>query len=53
LTVRLAYVNFHGGRALEAAGRLRPDDDPDVSFLEHHCGEVLEAVDRICDWVDR
>jgi len=52
LTIRLAYVNFHGGRALEAAGRLDPDADLDESFLQRNCGEALEAVDRICDWVD-
>ena len=52
LTVRLAYVNFDGARVLEAAGRLAPDADPDESFLQLHCGETLEAVDRICNWVD-
>jgi hypothetical protein len=25
---------------------------PQESFLQLHCGETLEAIDRICDWVD-
>ena len=52
LTVRISYVNFDGRRALEAAldGPEAPPVDDD--FLAEYCGETLEAVDRICNWLD-
>jgi len=28
------------------------DRDLDEQFLKHHCGTVLEAVERICAWVE-
>jgi aspartate aminotransferase len=48
LTLRLSYVDFDGGRALAA---LRESQGTiDDSFLEKHCGRVLEAIDRMVTW---
>ena len=49
LTVRIAYVDFDGGRALDAVAALG-GAEPDEAFLRSHCPAVLGAVDRICDW---
>ena len=53
LTARIAYVNFDGGRALEAARALPPEGVIGDDFLRAHCGDVLEAVERVSEWVDR
>lgn len=49
LTMRMAYVDFDGAAALEAArkaqGRLGDD------FVREHCGKLATAVDRIGEWV--
>jgi len=51
LTARIAYVNFDGKQALDAAIDV-PDDQPlERSFLQENCGETMEAVRRICDWL--
>ena len=51
LTARLAYVDFPGGEALEAARSIPKDERIDGSFLQDHCGRMLEAVDRIIAWI--
>lgn len=51
LTVRLAYVNFDGERALRGASRLNSGELPGIEFLRAYCAETLEAVDRIGDWI--
>ena len=55
LGARLAYVDFDGAEALEAsaasaasAAGTRLGED----FLRRYCGRTVEAVDRLCDWVD-
>jgi aspartate aminotransferase len=47
LTARLAYVDFDGAAALEGAGREHLDE----AWLRAHCGDVLEAIDCVCQWV--
>jgi aspartate aminotransferase len=51
LTLRMAYVDFDGTAALIAASGTPPDQTIDERFLKEHCRPVIEAVDRICDWV--
>jgi aspartate aminotransferase len=53
LTARMAYVNFDGESALEAARSLPPETELDDTLLQARCGEVLEAIDRVSDWVER
>ena len=47
LTARLAYVNFDGAAALEAAR----ETDVDPAFVETHCDRTIAAVNRLCEWV--
>ena len=51
LTLRMAYVDFDGTAALIAATGTPPDETLGESFVLERCRPVLEAVDRICDWV--
>ena len=52
LTLRLAYVDFDGASALNAAAARRPDGELDEAFLRRYCPKVTEAVDRIVAWVN-
>lgn len=51
LTCRLAYVNFDGAACLRHAGTVADNEALGVAFLEAHCRGVLEAVDRIREWL--
>ena len=45
LSARLAYVDFNGSKALAAETKL------DERFLTEYCPRVLEAIDKIQNWV--
>jgi aspartate aminotransferase len=51
LTVRLAYVNFDGARALAAAAELPRGAPVDERFLRRHCAETVEATEWLCEWI--
>ncbi len=53
LTARLAYVDFNGRAALEAVEDIPGDQALDDNFVKTHCGRVIEAIDRINEWVIR
>ena len=48
LTVRIAYVDFDGEVALEAARKEKIDK----RFLRKYCTNTVEAIDRICHFVE-
>jgi aspartate aminotransferase len=48
LTCRLAYVDFDGGEALAGA---KPLAGLDESFLRARCGRVLDAIERVAEWL--
>ena len=50
LTVRLAYVDFDGTRALSAAEESRGDEPLNGEFLGTFCPNVTTAIDRMCEW---
>jgi aspartate aminotransferase len=50
LTLRLAYVNFDGARALAAAMHAE-NSRPDPAFPETYCDQVLAGIDKLCEWV--
>jgi len=50
LTARIAYVDFDGGRALTAVRAHGIDGSLDAQFLSEHCGNVVRAIDRLCEW---
>lgn len=47
LSLRLAFVDFDGSKALEQAA-LEPVD---TAFVQRHCPRVTEAIDRMTQWV--
>ena len=51
LTVRIAYADFDGARALAAADQWLRHKNPDDYFLQTYCGNILMAIDRLCEWV--
>lgn len=46
-TMRLSYVNFDGGKALDAA-KNEPVDD---KFIETYCAETIDAMKEIVKWI--
>lgn len=51
LTARLAYVDFDGARALAAAAQTETRAELGEAFLRLHCGNVLDAIDVLADWL--
>lgn len=51
LTVRLAYVDFDGSRALAAAEQIPNDQPLGEEFLRRNCDKVTTALERMCDWL--
>ena len=50
LPLRMAYVDFDGAHALDAAETLSPSEGLDA-FLRRHCPRVTEAMDRVALWL--
>lgn len=48
LSLRLAYVDFDGGRALQA---LASGQDVDERFLREYCPSVVRAADGMAQWL--
>lgn len=51
LSARIAYVDFDGRTALMRASEVSSDRPLDEVFCRKHCGRVVEAVERICAWL--
>ena len=51
LTLRLAYVDFDGARALEAARHVPPEQPLDAELLELTCPNVVHAIDAMTKWM--
>jgi aspartate aminotransferase len=52
LTLRIAYVDFDGARALAAARAVAIGQDLDEAFLRNYCGPTMDGVDRIRKWIE-
>jgi aspartate aminotransferase len=52
LTLRLAYVDFDGSRALVAAQQTPIDQELDKGFLELYCPNVAHATDAMIKWLE-
>ncbi len=50
-TVRLAYVDFDGARALAAAETISPEDPLTEEFTKTYCSHMLEGTNKIVDWL--
>jgi aspartate aminotransferase len=51
LTLRVAFVDFDGARALAGAEQLPEHGPVGKRFLKTYCGGVMRAVTRMCDWI--
>jgi len=51
LTARLAFVDFDGGRALEAVAVIPHEQPLDRTFLKRHCRPVVAGVEAIAAWL--
>jgi aspartate aminotransferase len=52
LTARLAYVNFDGNEALEAAARFPASLPLDDNFLYSYCAGPVVATEKLCKWLN-
>ncbi len=44
-------LDFGGLRALTAAMQQASGGDPEEEFVASYCASVLEAIDRLVDWL--
>lgn len=51
LTVRIAFVDFDGARALAAANQVPSEGSLPDNFSETYCFNCVAAIDAICQWV--
>ncbi|MCH7827081.1 MAG: aminotransferase class I/II-fold pyridoxal phosphate-dependent enzyme [Bacteroidetes bacterium] len=51
LTARLAYVDFDGVAAMDAALKINFIDEIDDTFLKNYCQNVFKAISLITNWV--
>lgn len=51
LSVRIACVDFDGGRAMAALDDLPPGTLPDTAFLARYCQPTFDGIERLCDWI--
>jgi aspartate aminotransferase len=52
LTARLAYVNFEGKKALEAAKQVPTSLPLDDNFLYSYCAGPVVATEKLCKWLN-
>ncbi|WP_253479024.1 pyridoxal phosphate-dependent aminotransferase [Natronocella acetinitrilica] len=52
LSVRMAYVDFDGARALAAAEEPEFQQELDLAFLQTYCPNVTDGIDRLVEWVN-
>jgi aspartate aminotransferase len=52
LTARLAYVNFDGAKALSISESIPISEQLPEDFADKHCMSVIQAVQKIADWVN-
>ena len=51
MTARIAYVDFDGARALEAAEQYDPTKPLDETFLEIYTTNTVTAIDLMVSWI--
>ncbi len=52
LTARLAYVNFDGAKALSMSETIPLSEKLPKDFADNYCISVIQAVQKIADWVN-
>jgi len=51
-TLRLAYVDFDGTKALAAAGAVDHQGELDEGFVRQYCPRVCDAIDGVIEWLE-
>jgi aspartate aminotransferase len=51
LSARLAYVDFDGVKALEAAKKISLEQPLGTAYAKEYFSRMLEGIDKICEWV--
>lgn len=51
LTIRLAYVDFDGAKALAASEQILLAEEIGYEFIETYCYNTKKGIDILCDWV--
>lgn len=51
-TVRIAYVDFDGARALAASEQIPLDEDLGPDFIDIYCHNTKNGIDILCEWID-
>lgn len=51
LTLRLAYVDFDGARALSAAQQIPMAEELNRAFLELYCPNVVQGIEAMVRWL--
>lgn len=52
LTIRIAYVDFDGARALAASEQIPLDQEIGPEFIETYCHNTKTGIELLCEWVD-
>lgn len=52
LTTRIAYVDFNGAKALDAAMEHAPDKPLNGKFLNNHCHRLIKANELLLSWFE-
>jgi len=52
LTLRLAFVDFDGAKALAAADQYATDTPLPDDFAYNYCFNCITAMDLMCDWIN-
>lgn len=52
LSARLSYVDFDGAKALAASYTVPLHEKLPDDFLDHYCGNVIEAAEKIVEWAN-
>lgn len=53
LSARLSYVDFDGAKALSASYTVPLHEKLPDDFLDHYCGNVVEAARKISEWANQ
>lgn len=53
LTARIAYVDFDGRKALDAAMNNYDGKEISAHFLKTYCHKMIHATHLICNWLDQ
>ncbi len=51
LTARISYINFAGAKALAASETIPMHQELPQEFIQAQCGETLEGVQKLADWL--